>query len=43
VRESGLDLARPHVAKAGPNLAAIKAGMYGAVLDALRSRDPLLG
>jgi len=41
VRASALELARPHVAKAGPNLSAIKAGMYGPVLDALRSPDPL--
>jgi enoyl-CoA hydratase/carnithine racemase len=43
VRESALGLARPHVAKAGHNLAAIKVGMYGPVLDALRSPDPVLG
>ncbi|HVD28605.1 MAG TPA: enoyl-CoA hydratase/isomerase family protein, partial [Mycobacteriales bacterium] len=43
VRESALELARHHVAKAGPNLAAIKVGMYGPVLDALRSPDPMLG
>lgn len=43
VRESALELARPHVAKAGSNLAAIKVGMYGPVLDALRSPDPSLG
>ena len=43
VRESALELARPHVAKAGANLAAIKVGMYGPVLDALRSPDPMLG
>ena len=41
VQESALELVRPHVAKAGPNLSAIKAGMYGPVLDALRSPDPL--
>jgi Delta3-Delta2-enoyl-CoA isomerase len=41
VRETALELAQPHVAKAGPNLAAIKTGMYGPVLDALRSPDPL--
>ena len=41
VRETTLELAQPHVAKAGPNLAAIKTGMYGPVLDALRSPDPL--
>ena len=43
VREAALDLARPLVAKAGPNLAGIKAGMYGPVLQALRGADPLLG
>jgi len=43
VRECALGLARPHVAKAGPNLAGIKAGMYGPVLEALRTPDPLLG
>ena len=43
VRESALELARPQVAKAGANLAAIKVGMYGPVLDALRSPDPSLG
>ena len=43
VRDSALELARPQVAKAGPNLAAIKIGMYGPVLDALRSPDPLPG
>ena len=43
VRESALELARPQVAKAGRNLAAIKVGMYGPVLDALRSPDPSLG
>ena len=41
VRETALELAQPHVAKAGPNLATIKIGMYGPVLDALRSPDPL--
>jgi Delta3-Delta2-enoyl-CoA isomerase len=41
VRETALELTQPHVAKAGPNLAAIKTGMYGPVLDALRSPDPL--
>ena len=41
VQESALELVRPHVAKAGPNLSAIKAGMYGPGLDALRSPDPL--
>lgn len=43
VRECALGLARPHVAKAGANLAGIKAGMYGPVLEALRTPDPLLG
>jgi enoyl-CoA hydratase/carnithine racemase len=36
VRESALELARPLAAKAGSNLAAIRTGMYGPVLDALR-------
>jgi enoyl-CoA hydratase/carnithine racemase len=43
VRASALELARQHAAKAGPNLAAIKAGMYGPVLAALRAQDPLVG
>jgi enoyl-CoA hydratase/carnithine racemase len=43
MRAAALDLARPHVAKAGPNLAGIKTGMYGPVLEALRGADPLLG
>ena len=42
MRESAHELARPHLA--GPNVvAAIKDGMYGPVLDALRSPDPILG
>jgi threonine/homoserine/homoserine lactone efflux protein len=41
VREAALELARPHAAKAGPNLAGIRAGMYGPVLEALRRADPL--
>ena len=41
VREAALELARPHVAKAGPNLTGIRTGMYRPVLEALSRADPL--
>lgn len=43
VRQAAIETARPHAAKAGPTLGAIKARMYAPVLDALRQRDIPLG
>jgi enoyl-CoA hydratase/carnithine racemase len=41
VRQTAIDLARPHVAKAGPTLRTIRVRMYGPALDALADAAPL--
>ncbi|WP_419993611.1 enoyl-CoA hydratase-related protein [Streptomyces boninensis] len=43
VRSAAIELAAAQVAKAGPNIAAIKAGMYGPVLESLRDKEVALG
>ena len=39
VRRTAVDIAKPHVSKAGDTLRTIKARMYASVLDLLRGQD----
>ena len=43
VRSTAVDLARSHVAVAGPTLGTIKTRMYGSALETLRDKENPLG
>ena len=43
LRKQAVELARTHIAKAGPTLGTIKTRMYAGVLEALREKEVALG